>query len=241
MKSAIITGASRGIGQSTALLLAEKYDYIAICSNSSPDALADVSHKASAAGCVCDAFNGDVSDYTFTSHMVQEVIDRSGKIDVLINNAAISSIGLFTDMSPDEWHHIMAVNIDSVYNMCHCVVPHMLHRHSGKILNISSVWGLVGASCEVAYSTTKSAVNGFTRALAKELAPSRISVNAVAFGVIDTSMNALLSPDELTALSDEIPYGKMATAEAAAKCIMQILDMPDYLTGDIIKFDGGWI
>ena len=117
----------------------------------------------------------------------------------------------------------------------------MIKEHSGRIINVSSVWGLVGASCEVAYSATKGAINSFTKALAKELAPSNISVNAIAFGAIDTDMNNNLSPEERTALEYEIPYGRMATPKEAAQCISNLLTMPTYLTGEVLKFDGGWI
>ena len=241
MKSIIITGASRGIGASTALLLAEKYDYMAICSHSSPDALNTIKTEVEKKNCICRAFTGDVSDYSFAADLVSNVINDAGHIDVLINNAAISTVGLFTDMKPEEWHRIIDINFNSLYNMCHNVVPHMVHEHSGRIINISSVWGLVGASCEVAYSATKGAVNSFSKALAKELAPSHISVNAIAFGAVDTSMNSHLSEDELNALCEEIPYGKMATSEEAAMCIGHVIDMPSYLTGEVIKFDGAWI
>lgn len=241
MKSIIITGASRGIGASTALLLAEKYDYMAICSHSSPDALNAIKTEVEKKNCICRAFTGDVSDYSFAADLVSNVINDAGHIDVLINNAAISTVGLFTDMKPEEWHRIIDINLNSLYNMCHNVVPHMVHEHSGRIINISSVWGLVGASCEVAYSATKGAVNSFSKALAKELAPSHISVNAIAFGAVDTSMNSHLSEDELNALCEEIPYGKMATSEEAAMCIGHVIDMPSYLTGEVIKFDGAWI
>lgn len=241
MKSIIITGASRGIGASTALLLAEKYDYMAICSHSSPDALNTIKTEVEKKNCICRAFTGDVSDYSFAADLVANVIKDTGHIDVIINNAAISTVGLFTDMKPEEWHRIIDINLNSLYNMCHNVVPHMVREHSGRIINISSVWGLVGASCEVAYSATKGAVNSFSKALAKELAPSHISVNAIAFGAVDTSMNSHLSEVELNALCEEIPYGKMATSEEAATCIGHVIDMPSYLTGEVIKFDGAWI
>ncbi|MGN0151268.1 MAG: SDR family NAD(P)-dependent oxidoreductase [Wujia sp.] len=241
MKSIIITGASRGIGRQTALALADTFEYMAICCQNRTDYLTATIQEVEAHGCHCRTFIGDISDYSFVSHMTEAVYTDTGKIDVLINNAAISSVGLFTDMTPEEWQNIINVDLTSIYNTCHCVVPHMVHEHAGRILNISSVWGLTGASCEVAYSAAKGAVNSFTKALAKELAPSHIAVNAVAFGAIDTSMNAHLSPEERQVLEDEIPYGRMATPEEAAICIKNIINMPSYLTGEIIKFDGGWI
>ncbi|MBQ8412819.1 MAG: SDR family NAD(P)-dependent oxidoreductase [Lachnospiraceae bacterium] len=241
MKTAIITGASRGIGKATALSLASNYEYIAICSRNSESDLLSVKDSILSLGCKCDAFLGDVSDYNFVSDMVSRVIATTGEINVLINNAGISTVGLFTDMSPSQWNEIISTNLTSVYNTCHCVVPHMVHTKSGHIINVSSVWGLSGASCEVAYSATKGAINSFTKALAKELAPSNIAVNAVAFGAIDTSMNGHLSEDELSSLSEEIPAGRLGTPEEAACCISNLLTMPTYLTGEVIKFDGGWI
>ena len=244
MKSAIITGASRGIGRASAMLLAKEYEYIAICSHASENELNETAEAISTSTdnhCICRTFVGDIANYDFVSSMTREVISDCGSIDTLINNAGISIVGLFTDTTPDEWQRIMNVNLTSVYNTCHCVVPHMIHEKSGRILNISSVWGLAGASCEVAYSATKGAINSFTKALAKELAPSNIAVNAIAFGAINTSMNGHLDPEELAALEEEIPYGRMATEQEAAECIQNILAMPSYFTGEIVKFDGAWI
>ncbi|MBQ8317057.1 MAG: SDR family NAD(P)-dependent oxidoreductase [Lachnospiraceae bacterium] len=241
MKSIIITGASRGIGYETAYLLAKDYDYIAICCSKDTKKLGELMDKIKAMGKQCLAMVGDVSDYNFAKEMVDKVISDAREVTTLINNAAISQVGLFTDTTPDSWQQIMNVNINSVYNFCHAALPHMINKKSGQVINISSVWGLVGASCEVAYSTTKGAINAFTKALAKELAPSNISVNAIAFGAVNTTMNGHLSDDEIAQLEEEIPYGRMCTPIEAAKCIKGILNMPEYLTGEVIKFDGGWI
>lgn len=240
MKVVVITGASRGIGRAIANAIAGKDVYLAICGRH-PATLNLVSQELNKDGCVCHAFVGDVSDYQFVSEMISSVLSEAGHIDYLINNAAISEVGLFTDTTPDKWNTIMNTNVSSIYNTCHCVVPAMVFAKAGHILNISSVWGLVGASCEVAYSASKGAVNSFTKALAKELAPSNIAVNAIAFGCIDTEMNAHLSEDDRAALEDEIPYGKMATPEEAATFVKQILSMPSYFTGEVVKFDGAWI
>ncbi|MBR3833109.1 MAG: SDR family NAD(P)-dependent oxidoreductase [Lachnospiraceae bacterium] len=241
MKSIIITGASRGIGYETALLLAQDYDYIAICCSKDTKKLGELKDKIQALGKSCLAMVGDVADYEFAQKMVNKVINDAGEITTLVNNAAISQVGLFTDTTPDSWQHIMNVNVNSVYNFCHAALPYMINKKVGQIINISSVWGLVGASCEVAYSTTKGAINAFTKALAKELAPSNISVNAIAFGAVNTTMNGHLDSEELDALCNEIPYGRMCTPIEAAQCIKGVLNMPEYLTGEIIKFDGGWI
>lgn len=241
MKTLLITGASRGIGRQTAIELAKDYDYIAICSKSNVNMLKDTKSIIESRGCKCRCFTGDVANYDFVSNMVSSIIEDTGTITTLINNAGIASIGLFTDTSPNNWSHIINTNLTSVYNTCHLVVPYMVRSKQGQIINISSVWGLTGASCEVAYSATKGAINSFTKALAKELAPSNISVNAVAFGAIDTDMNKELTSDDIAALNDEIPFGRMASPTEAALCIKNLLSMPAYLTGEVIKFDGAWI
>ncbi len=241
MKSIIITGASRGIGYEAALLLAKDYEYISVCCSKDTKKLGELMDKLEATGKRCLAMVGDVAQYDFAKQVVDKVIAEAGEVTALINNAAISHIGLFTDMSPTQWQHIMNVNVNSVYNFCHAALPHMINKKAGKILNISSVWGLVGASCEVAYSTTKGAVNALTKSLAKELAPSNISVNAMAFGAVDTTMNGHLETAELEALCDEIPMGRMCSPIEAAQAIKGVLNMPSYMTGEIIKVDGGWI
>lgn len=241
MKSIIITGASRGIGEAISLACVDYYDYIAICCQNSEDKLKNIANKITEKGKTCHSFIGDISDYSFANELISTVVSEAGHIDVLVNNAGISTIGLFTDTSPEDWQRIINVNLSSIYNMCHSTIPHMVRKKAGRIVNISSVWGLCGASCEVAYSTTKSGINGFTKALAKELAPSNISVNAIAFGAVDTSMNNHLSNEEKAALAEEIPYGRMASCEEAAACVLKVLEMPDYYTGDVLKFDGAWI
>lgn len=159
----------------------------------------------------------------------------------LINNGGISRLGLLQDVSDAEWEEMLDANLTSMFRAVRAVIPHMLKRQGGRIINVSSVWGDVGASCEVAYSATKGAINAFTRALAKELAPSRIAVNAIAFGAVDTDMNAWLSEEEREALAEEIPYGRMASPEEAAQFIKTLVQSPDYLSGQVIRFDGAWI
>ena len=173
--------------------------------------------------------------------MFDIVNSRFGRVDILINNAGISIVGLFQDMTRAEWDRLMNVNVGSVYNCCHFAVPNMIHNHGGKIINISSVWGVCGASCEVAYSATKGAINSFTKALAKELAPSNIQVNAIACGAINTDMNAFLSEEDMASLIDEIPAQRLGTGEDVAKLILDLTSGNDYLTGQIIQLDGGWI
>jgi 3-oxoacyl-[acyl-carrier protein] reductase len=161
-------------------------------------------------------------------------------LDVLINNAGISYVGLLTDMSPTEWHKVMHTNLDACFYTSKLAVPLMLQNHSGRIINISSVWGNVGASMEVAYSASKGGANTFTKALAKELAPSNIQVNAIACGLIDTDMNKCFSPEDLEAVTAEIPADRMGSPEEIAKLTYQLATAPTYLTGQIITIDGGW-
>lgn len=240
MKSIIITGASRGIGRALAMKLSDNYDYVAICCHKNQQALEAVYNEIKGK-CTCKTFIGNISDYEFAKSMIDTVIKEAGSIDTLINNAGISITGLFQDTTPNMWQSIINTNLTSVYNTCHLAINNMISNHAGKIINVSSVWGLVGASCEVAYSATKGAINSFTKALAKELAPSNISVNAVAFGAIDTEMNNHLDEEEKAMLCDEIPYGKMASPEEAADFISKLLEMPEYFTGEVVKFDGAWI
>jgi len=171
---------------------------------------------------------------------VETVFQQIPTLDVLINNAGISHIGLLTDMTVEEWHRVMGVNLDSLFYTTKLAIPLMLQKHQGRIINISSVWGNMGASMEVAYSASKGGVNTFTKALAKELAPSNIQVNAIACGVIDTSMNACFSKEDLEALEAEIPADRLGTCEEVAQLALQLANAPSYMTGQIITIDGGW-
>lgn len=240
-KKALITGASSGIGRATALELAKHYKYIAITSFHNEEALLETKKKLEKKGVVCIAETGDCGDPVFVNHFVEEIIQAWGSIDILINNAGISYVGLLSDMSIEDWNQLLRTNLSSVFYYCHAVIPHMVHEHSGRILNISSVWGEVGASCEAAYSATKGGINALSQALGKELAPSGIAVNALSCGAVNTRMNSCFTEDELKSLEEEIPYGRMATPEEVATFAMQLLSSPNYLTGQIIRFDGGWI
>ena len=171
---------------------------------------------------------------------VLKLFERISHLDVLVNNAGIAHIGLLTDMTSAEWHQIMSVNLDSCFYTCRSAIPLMLKEHAGKIINVSSVWGVHGASTEVAYSASKGGMNAFTKALAKELAPSNIQVNAVACGVIDTEMNSCLSPEDLEILRGEIPADRLGQPKEVAELILQLAQSPSYLTGQIITIDGGW-
>lgn len=240
-KTILITGASSGIGAATAIAFAKPNNRLILVSRKNREGLKKIEDEGRERGAEVLSILADVSDYEACKLLVQQAVERFGTIDLLVNDAGVSHIGLFQDMTPDEWQRVMNVNIGSVMNLCHLVIPSMVHRHHGRIINISSVWGNVGASCEAVYSASKGAINSFTKALAKELAPSNIQVNAIAFGAIETPMNAWLSKEEAEALADEIPAGREGTKEEAAQMICMVADAPDYLTGQILTMDGGWI
>lgn len=244
MRAVLITGASRGIGRSTALAFAWKdYDVLVLNSrtdNGSLEELAGELEKINSSIRIITSY-GNAGDGAYIDNPHERLINAGIEVELLINNAAVSYVGLLTDMTGDDWNETVSTNLTSVFNTCHAFVPDMVRAGKGRIINISSVWGLVGASCEVAYSATKGAVNAFTKALAKELAPSGVSVNAAAFGVIDTDMNKSLSEEEKAVLEEEIPIGRMASPEEAAELIVKLSEMPAYFTGEVVKFDGGWI
>lgn len=242
-RKALVTGASHGIGKAIATrFAAEGCDLILNC-KTDHELLRATAHELSATyGIRTQVIPCDVGDHAAVCDMFEQIrtfFDGDG-IDILVNNAGISQIGLLTDLSIDDWNRVIATNLTSVFSCCHEAIPYMVHEKSGCIINISSVWGTVGASCEVAYSASKGGINTFTKALAKELAPSGISVNAVACGVIDTRMNGCFDAAERAALEEEIPMGRYGTPEEAAALAWQLATAPTYLTGQILSLDGGW-
>jgi len=236
-KTALITGASRGIGRAIAESLAAlHYDLYLIC-HTRGQLLENLSEKLQQTYHIhCHCFVGDVASCDF----IDSVFAKIDRLDLLVNNAGISYIGLLTDMSVKDWHRVMDTNLTSVFYASKLASANMLKYHAGKIINISSVWGESGASMEVAYSASKGGVNSFTKALAKELAPSGIQVNAIACGVIDTDMNSCLDDTEKACLIEEIPACRMGNPEEVARMVCLLADAPSYLTGQIISLDGGW-
>ena len=235
----LITGASRGIGRSIAASFAkEGYDLILTCREKT-DLLNELSSELLSKYKVkVNAKAVDVADY----EAVKALYDECGDVDILINNAGIAWMGLLTDMERDDWEKVLGTNLGGIFNTCKFFVPGMVRKKKGSVINISSVWGYVGASCEVAYSASKGGVNSFTKALAKELAPSGVRVNAIACGVIDTDMNRdHLSDEELKDLEDEIPMGRMGDTSEVAEMVLSVAKGPEYLTGQIITIDGGWV
>ena len=237
-KTALITGASRGIGKALAeAFAAAGYDLYLTCIHSK-ELLHSLCRRLSEQYQIrCIPFVGDMGDY----ETVKQLFSGISHLDVVINNAGISHIGLLSDMTPAQWHHVMATNLDAVFYTSKLAIPLMLQKKSGRIINISSIWGNAGASMETAYSASKGAVNSFTRALAKELAPSGICVNAIACGVIDTDMNRCFDEEEMQMIIDEIPADRLGRPEEVADFALQLADAPSYLTGQIITMDGGWI
>ena len=241
-KTIVITGASRGIGKAIAIELAGKDTNIVINCVNNVDKLNEVKSIIEEKGSVCETFIGDMGNYSDVQKMFDMCLQRFGQVDVLINNAGISVVGLFQDMGENEWHRICNTNIDSVFNCCHFAVKDMMKRHCGKIINISSVWGLYGASCEVAYSATKGAVNSFTKALAKELGLSGICVNCVAPGVIETEMNSHLTKEDFDCLCEETPLERLGKPEEVAKTVRFLAsENADFITGQVVNVDGGMV
>lgn len=240
-KVVAITGASQGIGRAIAIKYAQMGYNVAICCRSHVTELDAVKENILRYHVDCLAYIGDMGKYEHVMSFFEQIQNKYGRLDILINNAGISHIGLLQDMTPQEWDSILAANLNSVFYCSKAAIQMMLPNKSGKILSISSVWGCVGASTEVAYSTTKGGINAFTKALAKELAPSNIQVNAIACGIIDTNMNAFLSDEEMSYIIEEIPAGRMGKSEEVAKLAYDINEKNDYLTGQIIILDGGWI
>ena len=239
MSTLLITGASRGIGRAMALACARsgKYSKIILNGGSDAAALEETSRLVSSAGdLLCCASLGDVGSLAYVESLRRDF----GPVDVLVNNAAVSRTGLLTDMAPEEWDAVIRTNLTALYNTCHTFVPDMVSAQSGRILNISSVWGIAGASCEVAYSASKGAVNAFTRALARELAPSHIRVNALAPGIVDTRMNGHLSETEKAEILSQIPAGYIVSPEEAAEAAFRLLEMPEYVNGEVLRMDGCW-
>ena len=241
MNYTLITGASRGIGKGIALALAKAGHNLVLTCKSNSDSLLNVAIEARTYGSIVHTFVGDISKTHICEQLFAYIKENHININILINNAGISYVGLIQDMSYEEWDNCINTNLSSIFYTCKHCIPQMIQQGNGRIINISSVWGNVGASCEVAYSATKGGVNSFTKALAKELAPSGIQVNAIAFGLIDTDMNSNLSDEDKEDIVNDIPVGKIGTIEDAGQMVLSILSSPKYMTGQIITMDGGWL
>ncbi len=236
-KVALITGASRGIGRASAKMLAKNNFKVIANYNKSEESINDLKRELKEENIEIDTYKADITKKEEIKNMVKYVLDKYGKIDVLINNAGISQIKLFTDITDEDWENMLNTNLSSVFYVTKEVLPSMINKKEGHIINITSVWGITGASCEVHYSASKAGIIGLTKALAKELAPSNIKVNAIAPGFINTDMNKELNNEEVEEVKNEIPLKRIGEPEDVANCIKYLVES-EYITGQVIKIDG---
>ena len=239
-KVAIVTGGSRGIGAEISRELARKGIQVIANYNKSEGCAKDIKSELEKESIDLDIFQADVSKRDDVKKLVGYAQEKYGKIDILVNNTGISEYKLFTDETDEDWNRVLNTNLYSAYAMSQEVVPGMVHNKSGCIINISSIWGLVGGSLEVLYSVSKAGLDGLTKALAKELGPSNIRVNSIAPGMIDTQMNANLSVQDLEHIKEEIPLGNIGNPKDIARCVNWLVE-DEYTTGQIISINGGWV
>ena len=242
-KTVLVTGASCGIGKSTAILFAENNYNVIINYFQSEIKAKNLEKELLNKGLSAIAIRADVSKYSEVSCMVEKAYKMFGNIDVLVNNAGIAQTqNLITTTTEEEWDKLFSINVKGMFNCCKAILPYMINRHSGKIINVSSIWGITGASCEVAYSSSKAAIHGFTKALAKEVGPSNINVNCIAPGIIDTEMNSNIDSELLQELINETPLCKIGTPLDIAKAILFLASNDsNFLTGQIISPNGGFV
>lgn len=240
-KSVLITGGSRGIGAATAVYFARKGYKVAITYNNSAYAAKAMKETMALNGCEFYAIPCDVKNPMQVESAVKQAANAFGRLDVMVNNAGIALQKLITDTTDDEWQNIISTNLSGVFYGCRAAARTMVSQKSGSIVNISSIWGISGASMEVAYSATKAGIIGLTKALAKELGPSGIRVNCVAPGVIDTEMNANLDISAFAALADDTPLGRIGSADEVASAIYYLADDASFVTGQVLGTDGGII
>ena len=238
-KIVVVTGSSRGIGAEIVKLLAKSGHTVILNYNKSEDCAKSVENELKNLGYAVDIFKADVSKKEEAESLVKFAVNKYGRIDVLINNAGISQTKLFTDITDEDWQNMMNNNLNSAFYCTREAVKNMIHNKQGLIINMSSIWGVTGASMEVHYSTAKAGLIGFTKALAKELGPSNIRVNAIAPGIIDTDMCSEYSVKEKDKIKEEIPLERIGTAENIAKCVKWLIE-DDYVTGEVISINGGW-
>jgi 3-oxoacyl-[acyl-carrier protein] reductase len=241
-KTVIITGAASGIGRSMVVLFAINGYNVLLNYNRSLEKAQLLYRKLKSKSLSIELFQADVTKRAQVDAMVDYCINQFGKIDILINNSGVSQQKIFTDISEDEWDYMINVNLKGVFNCTQSVLKHMIREKSGKIINISSIWGMVGASCEVHYSSAKAGVIGFTKALSKELGPSNIQVNCIAPGIIETDMLSSFSLEELKQLKDETPLMRLGKPKDIARCALFLASKnADFFTGQILSPNGGFV
>lgn len=241
-KTVLITGSSRGIGRAIALKLAEQDYNIVVNYKERKDKADEVVHLIRAKGRDCIAIQGDVSDYLQVENMFETIFKRFGKVDILVNNAGISVYGLLQDITIGDWHKVYGTNVNGMFYCTKLATPKMISQKYGRIINISSMWGIVGGSCESLYASTKGAINSFTKSIAKELAPSGITANVVAPGVVLTDMLSQLGEEALEVVREETPLGRHSTPEEIADVVDFLLSTKgDFFTGQIISPNGGLV
>ena len=233
---ALITGASKGIGREIAINLAKQGIRVIANYNKSEKQAKELQDENSN----IEIYQADVSKRKKVNEMIEYIIKKYGKIDILVNNAGISESKMFTDVTDEDWQRIITTNLYSVFCVTQEVLPNMIHNKRGCIINISSVWGLVGASCESIYAVTKAGIDGMTKSLAKELGPSNIRINSIAPGIIDTDMNKNLTKENLNDIEEEIPLGRIGKTSDIARCVEWLIK-DEYITGQIISINGGWV
>ena len=241
-KTALITGSSRGIGREIARLFAKNNYNVVINYNKSEKEAKELLEELTKENCSAKIFKADVSKIEEANALVNYTIGQFERIDVLVNNAGISKFNLFTDTTYDEWHEVMNVNLNSAFYVTKKALQYMIPEHSGKIINISSMWGLVGAANEVHYSTSKAALIGMTKALAKELGPSNIQVNVIAPGVIETDMLKDVDEDTIEMLKYDTPLMRIGKTIDIARCALFLAsEGGDFITGQVISSNGGFV
>lgn len=239
MKTALITGGTKGIGKAIALAFLQQGYEVVINYHSDEETALATQEEFNIQGYCPILLRADVSDEAQVRGMFKEFFDIYNKLDVLVNNAGISLIRVIQDTSVSDWDKIFAVNVKGVFHCCRAVADKMIGAGGGCIINVASIWGEVGASCETAYSASKGAVIAFTKALSKELAPSKVRINCVSPGVIDTDMNAHLTEDEMQELIESIPSGRIGYPEDVAKACVYLSEA-DYVTGEVLSVGGGF-
>lgn len=241
-RTVLITGASRGIGRAAAVIFAKNGFNVAVNYCQSEDKAKSLIDELKGYGVKAAAYRADVSDKSAVMEMFRKVKAELGEISVLVNNAGIAEQALFSDITEKMWDRMFDVNVKGAYNCTQAALPSMIHEKYGRIVNVSSMWGISGASCEVHYSASKAALIGFTKALAKEVGLSGITVNCIAPGVIETDMNASISEEEMNVLKEDTPLNRIGTPEDAAEAIFFLSsDKAGFITGQVLSVDGGFI